>query len=97
MFDTAQLGAGYGKASRAGDLATAVALDLGLELDQTYTAKAFAQVLELLNRAPSRAERHERPIRILYWHTLAATPLGSLLRAAPTETELPRSLQQLFR
>jgi 1-aminocyclopropane-1-carboxylate deaminase/D-cysteine desulfhydrase-like pyridoxal-dependent ACC family enzyme len=97
VFDTTQLGSGYGKASRAGDRATELARDLGLELDPTYTAKAFAQVLELLSRAPSRAEQYGRPLRILYWHTLAATPLQPLLRAAPTEAELPRSLQQLFR
>ena len=96
IFDTAQVGPGYGAASEAGTRATAIAAGIGLELDPTYTAKAFAATLELLRSATTRASS-ERPLRVLYWHTLAATSLEPLLTAAPTEAELPASLRQLLR
>jgi D-cysteine desulfhydrase len=97
-FDPTQLGAGYGAASAAGTRASAIARELHLELDQTYTAKAFAAVLERLRAASSSdAERLGRPQRILYWHTLAATTLEPLLRGAPSELELPSAVRRLFR
>jgi D-cysteine desulfhydrase len=87
-FDTEQLGMGYGFASAAGTRATERARTIGLELDQTYTAKAFASVLELLNGTSTPdIVRAGRPLRILYWHTLAATELGPLLEAAPRELD----------
>jgi D-cysteine desulfhydrase len=96
-FDGTQVGAGYGIASAAGARATAVAREIGFALDQTYTAKAFAQVLELLRTAPSPgAKRLQRPQRILYWHTLAATPIEPLLRAAPSESDLPAAVRRLL-
>ena len=96
-FDTQHVGPGYGAASEAGARATRIAADLGLELDQTYTAKAFASTLELLQRgdAPLTAAAG-RPLRVLYWHTLAATPLEPLLEGAPREDELAAPLRQLF-
>lgn len=97
-FDTTQVGPGYGAGSGAGAHATAVARELGLDLDQTYTAKAFASVLELLRTAsPAEAEQLRRPKRILYWHTLSATALEPLLRAAPSESELPGAVRRLLR
>ena len=97
-FDATHVGPGYGAHSTAGVRATAVARELGLELDQTYTAKAFARVLELLNTASSaEAERLGRPQRILYWHTLSATALEPLLIAAPNECELPGAVRRLLR
>jgi 1-aminocyclopropane-1-carboxylate deaminase/D-cysteine desulfhydrase-like pyridoxal-dependent ACC family enzyme len=96
-FDHTLVGAGYGKGSFAGARATVVAGELGLVLDQTYTAKAFARVLELLRSASNtEAERLGRPQRILYWHTLAATPLEPLLQKAPSESELPGSVRRLL-
>jgi len=97
-FDTAEAGHGYGVSSPTGTLAATVASALDLVLDQTYTAKAFARVLELL-RATSRpeAQRLGRAQRILYWHTLAATPMEPLLRTAPRETELPGAVLRLLR
>ncbi len=66
-FDATQVGPGYGALSPAGARATAVASEFGLALDQTYTAKAFARVLELLRTASAaRAEQMGRPQRILY-------------------------------
>ena len=44
------LGAGYGHPTRAGEEAIAVAADLGLTLEPTYTAKAFAAALDQLGR-----------------------------------------------
>jgi 1-aminocyclopropane-1-carboxylate deaminase/D-cysteine desulfhydrase-like pyridoxal-dependent ACC family enzyme len=97
-FDATQVGPGYGADSAAGARATAVAAELGLVLDQTYTAKAFAHVLELLRAASNvEARRLGRPQRILYWHTLSATPLEPLLLAAPSEAELPAAVQRLLR
>lgn len=97
-FDADYVGAGYGVETEAGVRATAIANELGLALDQTYTAKAFAKVLDLLaNASPVATERGSRPLRILYWHTLAATSLDQLLHGAPNEKELPKSLRQLLR
>jgi len=97
-FDATQVGPGYGAGSAAGAHATSVARDIGLVLDQTYTAKAFATVLELLRSASTaKAEQLSRPQRILYWHTLSATALEPLLRAAPSEAELPASVRGLLR
>lgn len=89
------VGDGYGAPTRAGELARVRAAAAGIELEPTYTAKAMACALELVDRA--RSVRRERPLRILYWHTLSAAPLEPLLAAAPSFEELPRSLQRLFR
>jgi len=43
-------GPGYGHPTRAGDEAARVASDMGLELEPTYTAKAFAAALDQLGR-----------------------------------------------
>jgi 1-aminocyclopropane-1-carboxylate deaminase/D-cysteine desulfhydrase-like pyridoxal-dependent ACC family enzyme len=43
-------GAGYGHPTRAGEEAMQVAADLGLTLEPTYTAKAFAAALDQLGR-----------------------------------------------
>ncbi|MEI9951757.1 MAG: pyridoxal-phosphate dependent enzyme [Pseudomonadota bacterium] len=97
-FDATQVGPGYGAGSRAGARATAIARELGLTLDQTYTAKAFARVLELLHTASSaEAAQLGRPQRILYWHTLSATALEPLLLSAPRESELPAAVRRLLR
>lgn len=97
-FDATHVGPGYGAPSTTGIRAQSFAHELGLELDQTYTAKAFAKVLELAAEAtPVSSEQGQRPRRILYWHTLAATPLEPLLDGAPNEQELPNSIRQLLR
>jgi D-cysteine desulfhydrase len=43
-------GSGYGQPTRAGDEAARVAADMGLDLEPTYTAKAFAAALDQLGR-----------------------------------------------
>jgi D-cysteine desulfhydrase len=81
---TNQLGRGYGFATPSGIAATAKAAQVGLGLDPTYTAKAFAGALELAQaaRCSSRsagkhnpglfASASEVPARVLYWHTLSS-------------------------
>ena len=97
-FDATQVGPGYGASSVAGAHATSIAAEHGLLLDQTYTAKAFARVLELLRTASSaEAEQIGRPRRILYWHTLSATALEPLLLSAPHESDLPEAVRRLLR
>lgn len=97
-FDTSQVGPGYGHKSPAGEHATAVAREINLSLDRTYTAKAFARVLELLRETPlERSERLQRRTRILYWHTLSATSLEPLLLGAPSESQIPRAVRELLR
>jgi D-cysteine desulfhydrase len=91
-FDQTQVGAGYGHPTAAGAVATAIAAREGLTLDATYTAKAFAAVLT----AVERAERRDRPLRVLYWHTLSAIPLEPLLADAPGEDQLPADVKRLL-
>jgi len=79
------LGRGYGYSTHESDAAMAVAGRVGLELDPTYTAKAFACAL-------ARAEEGRGPV--LYWHTLSTAPLDDLLSTAPA---LPPKLESLFR
>lgn len=98
VFDATQVGAGYGYESAAGCRASEIATKIGLELDQTYTAKAFASVLELLNGRSSLVPAPVgRPLRVLYWHTLAATALEPLLVDAPQAHEVPTGLAKLLR
>jgi D-cysteine desulfhydrase len=94
-FDADHVGRGYGFATEAGERATEVASAHGLVLEQTYTAKAFAKALEMLT--DSTPGRRARPLRILYWHTFAATQLDDLLEAAPAADRLPRSILRLLR
>jgi 1-aminocyclopropane-1-carboxylate deaminase/D-cysteine desulfhydrase-like pyridoxal-dependent ACC family enzyme len=88
--DARFVGPGYGLATPAAVRALEVARTAaGLELDLTYTAKAFACVLELL-REPSA------PRTILYLHTLSAAPLAPLLERAPALVELPAGVRRLL-
>jgi len=91
-IDSRFIGTGYGALTPAADRAIGVARDaIGLELDATYTGKAFAAVLDLA-REPSPAP----PRRILYWHTLSAAPLAPLLVGAPRADELSEPVRRLL-
>jgi 1-aminocyclopropane-1-carboxylate deaminase/D-cysteine desulfhydrase-like pyridoxal-dependent ACC family enzyme len=81
----------------------------GIHLDHTYTAKAFATALELAGHSSAanrtavtrlevslRNSRKAKPLRVLYWHTLAATPLGPLLARGPAGPALPERLRMLL-
>ncbi len=107
--DTAEIGAGYGHGTAATEVATAIGARGGLELDPTYTAKAFTAALRLLGcpelgATPagrpvgrSRAPKGDaRPLRVLYWHTLSSLPLGPLLERAPARATLSPALLRLF-
>lgn len=80
------LGRGYGYATRRSEEAAIAAAKVGLSLDPTYTAKAFAAALDRV-----RAGRHRT---VLFWHTLSGVSLSSLLADAPRE--LPPELAALF-
>lgn len=83
------LGAGYGQPSAASAHATREAERVGLTLDDTYTAKAFAAALD---RVAAGGER-----TVLFWHTLSSAPLRPLLIGAPRESELDAQLRALAR
>lgn len=90
-IEAAYVGAGYGIPTAAGQRALEVAARVGLELDPTYTAKAFAKVLDLLQARP--VSPLGRRLRVLYWHTLSAVPIAPLLRDGDT---LPAELAALL-
>jgi D-cysteine desulfhydrase len=76
VVDRSELGRGYGHAPPDfAALAARAARDAELELDETYTSKAFARALRLVRDAAPR----ERPLEVLYWHTLSTAPLAPLL------------------
>ena len=60
-----QIGPGYGQATEKAQTARASFEKLGLTLDLTYTAKAAADLMELLAGSPKGP--------VLFWHTLSAT------------------------
>ncbi len=82
------LGRGYGEATSAGDRAIERARDVGLGLDDTYTAKTFAAALDLIDSGNGT---------VLYWHTLSSAPKAPLLEGAPEESALGASLERLLR
>jgi 1-aminocyclopropane-1-carboxylate deaminase/D-cysteine desulfhydrase-like pyridoxal-dependent ACC family enzyme len=79
------LGRGYGYSTHESESAIGIAADVGLELDPTYTAKAFACAL-------ARVKETTGPV--LYWHTLSTAPLDAWLANTP---ELPARLAHLLR
>jgi 1-aminocyclopropane-1-carboxylate deaminase/D-cysteine desulfhydrase-like pyridoxal-dependent ACC family enzyme len=106
QVDTTELGPGYGTATPASAAAAGIGARAGLELDPTYTSKAFSLALRLLRcpelpggPAPRPAPTTHRsgPLCVLYWHTLSSVPLESLLCTAPRSTTLDASLLRLFR
>ena len=80
VVDNSQVGRGYGWATPSGERASEVATSVGLSLDPTYTAKAFASALDL---ARGKHGSIATATRVLYWHTLSiasggAAPSGAL-------------------
>lgn len=86
--EAGERGQGYGVPSPAGQRALERALEVGLALDPTYTAKAFASALRLA------AEQREP---VLYWHTLSSRALQPLLERAPALDALSPKLRRLLR
>ncbi|HKO47346.1 MAG TPA: pyridoxal-phosphate dependent enzyme [Polyangiaceae bacterium] len=87
--DQRYLGDGYGCPTHASQHAMreAARLGLGLGLDDTYTAKAFAAALDRVTLARER--------NILFWHTLSSAPIAPLLIGAPGEHELESEVRRL--
>jgi D-cysteine desulfhydrase len=81
------IGRGYGHATPEGDAATRDARSVGLALDPTYTAKAFAAALGRV--------REQQDANVLFWHTLSTASLEALLGDAPIS--IPPRLGRLFR
>ena len=92
-LDASEVGPGYGHATPSALAARDVAREsLALELDVTYTAKAFAAVLARLAGAAGTGKTP----RILYVHTLSAAPLERLLVGAPSRAEVQRRWPELL-
>jgi D-cysteine desulfhydrase len=93
------VGKGYGHPTDEGNSAVKLARSFGLELEPTYTAKAFAAVLERTRSTDLVNDRHKHRLHrrrtYLYWHTLSAVPLAALLVGAPDA--LPHELARLLR
>ena len=87
--EASYLGEGYGHPTAAGEAATRAAEQVGLALDPTYTAKAFAAALEQVARGSFR--------HVLFWHTLSSAALSPLLANGPEASELPLELRLLAR
>jgi D-cysteine desulfhydrase len=92
------VGKGYGQAVSEGDRAMEVARSFGLSLDPTYTAKAFAAVLQASAQTswPRQGAKLGLCARetYLYWHTLSSAPLTHLIEGAPRA--LPSELAELL-
>ncbi|MFP4476845.1 MAG: 1-aminocyclopropane-1-carboxylate deaminase/D-cysteine desulfhydrase [Desulfatibacillaceae bacterium] len=83
------MGAGYGRPTPAGRHAMTVAANDGLVLDPTYTAKAFAAMLDRFTMPEYRGP-------ILFWHTYNGADTSQWARAAD-EHRLPGALRRFFR
>jgi D-cysteine desulfhydrase len=80
-----QIGSGYGHATEAGERATRLFGDAGLQLDASYTAKAAAGLLD--DRAPGLP---------LLWHTLSSVLPHELLDRASYD-DLPPAFVDYLR
>ncbi len=80
-FENRFLGSGYAVPTRRGSEATRRAAAMGLRLDSTYTAKAFAALL-------GNAKRH-RDQHVLFWHSHSQRPLP----ANGSVDDLPETLR----
>ena len=92
-IDDAHVGHGYGFQTGPAERALEAARGIGLELDPTYTAKAFAAALETVRWPDSSGQMRrgafepgDQTVRhVLYWHTLSSSELG---RQKPTKLAL---------
>jgi D-cysteine desulfhydrase len=89
VVDDSQIGRGYGWSTPSGERASEVAASVGLSLDPTYTAKAFASALALAQGAHGSISTATRVV--LYWHTLSVASGGPGASHA-----LPPALDRLF-
>ena len=87
LVDEAWVGKGYGSPTKEGDSAHLEGAAVGLTLDATYTAKAFAAALHVARTTPQR---------VLFWHTLSSAPMAPLLEDAPSEESVRREYRSLL-
>jgi D-cysteine desulfhydrase len=96
VLDRRHAGRGYGFPCGTSAQARDAALAVGLKLDASYTEKAFAAALSLVDEAAERPDtrggRFAGGLRLLYWHTLSET----LPPARPTSAPLPPELSVLL-
>ena len=88
VIERGYIGAGYGHPTPWGERAIDVASSVGLRLDPTYTAKAFAAALDLVAAGGAKT--------ILYWHTLSSAPMAPLLLNAGAEDAIAPDLLRLL-
>jgi D-cysteine desulfhydrase len=85
QLDSSQFGEGYGRSTPASDAARDLAGSEGLQLDETYTSKAFACMLREAGASSDGGTR--RGQKLLYWHTLSSASLEPFLKDAPDAPE----------
>lgn len=84
------LGAGYGVATEAGELASRTAFDLeGIQLEPTYTAKTFAAFVDA-----ARSGRYGN--NLLFWNTFSSTDPGAPFDRLPEPGELPAPFHRFW-
>lgn len=88
VVDSDAVGRGYGYATDASARAIRLAADVGLCLEHTYTAKAYAKAHELAARADNDT--------VVFWQTVSQRPMSTWLKAAPPVGELSRALRALL-
>lgn len=87
-----QIGPGYGEPTPQGRRAIELlATHTGLELDPTYTAKAFAGLLDFDDDGDARPLHNA-----LYWHTLSSADLTPLVQEADIADGLSQQYQSFF-
>ena len=93
--DDGFLGEGYAIPTAAGHRAQLFARKVGLQLDPTYSAKAFAAALTWTHRSPGPRRKGRRRV-VLFWNTLSAHAPQSLPEPLPPLSRLPYSLRRLL-
>ncbi len=84
-------GPGYGQQTPEGMAAIKLARSYSdIELDPTYTAKAFAGLMQY----DAGSQRQMK--NMLYWHTLSSSDLSELVNKADIDSNLPAEYQQFF-
>jgi 1-aminocyclopropane-1-carboxylate deaminase/D-cysteine desulfhydrase-like pyridoxal-dependent ACC family enzyme len=88
VIDGRYIGRGYGHPTEKGARAMEAAARVGIALDPTYTAKAFAAALDRVDAGGVKT--------VLYWHTLSSAPMAPLLEGAAAEAQLDAGVRGLL-
>lgn len=87
-IDRTAVGPGYGYPTTQTEAAIAAAAHVGLHLEHTYTAKAYAIAQQLAGAHPEHA--------VVFWQTVSQRPLPQL-ESAPPPSDLAPALRRLLR